>query len=78
MLRLPPFRFLLPKDAREAAAMLADHGPEAMVVAGGTDLYPNMKRRQFDAQGARVAAGPDGHASDRRQRRAPPGRDGDA
>ena len=24
-----------------------DHGPEAMPVAGGTDLYPNMKRRQF-------------------------------
>jgi 4-hydroxybenzoyl-CoA reductase subunit beta len=29
--------------------MLADHGPEAMVVAGGTDLFPNLKRRQFDA-----------------------------
>jgi 4-hydroxybenzoyl-CoA reductase subunit beta len=28
--------------------MLADHGPDAMVVAGGTDLYPNMKRRQFE------------------------------
>jgi 4-hydroxybenzoyl-CoA reductase subunit beta len=48
VLRLPPFRFLLPKTAREAAAMLADHGPDAMVVAGGTDLYPNMKRRQFE------------------------------
>ena len=48
MLRLPPFRFLVPKTAREAAAMLADHGPDAMVVAGGTDLYPNMKRRQFE------------------------------
>src|SRR5262245_7649238 len=48
MLRLPPFRFLLPKTAREAATMLADHGPDAMVVAGGTDLYPNMKRRQFE------------------------------
>ena len=48
MLRLPPFRFLVPKTAREAASMLADHGPDAMVVAGGTDLYPNMKRRQFE------------------------------
>jgi 4-hydroxybenzoyl-CoA reductase subunit beta len=48
MLRLPPFRFLVPKTAREAASMLADHGPEAMAVAGGTDLYPNMKRRQFE------------------------------
>jgi 4-hydroxybenzoyl-CoA reductase subunit beta len=26
--------------------MLAENGPRAMVVAGGTDLYPNMKRRQ--------------------------------
>ena len=48
MLRLPPFRFLVPKTAREAARMLADHGPEAMPVAGGTDLYPNMKRRQME------------------------------
>jgi 4-hydroxybenzoyl-CoA reductase subunit beta len=48
VLRLPPFRFLLPKTAREAASMLAHHGPDAMVVAGGTDLYPNMKRRQFE------------------------------
>jgi 4-hydroxybenzoyl-CoA reductase subunit beta len=28
--------------------MLAERGPEAMIVAGGTDLYPNMKRRQFE------------------------------
>jgi len=27
--------------------MLRDLGPDAMAVAGGTDLYPNMKRRQF-------------------------------
>jgi 4-hydroxybenzoyl-CoA reductase subunit beta len=27
---------------------MADHGSEAMLVAGGTDLYPNMKRRQFE------------------------------
>jgi len=26
--------------------MMSDAGPEAMYVAGGTDLYPNMKRRQ--------------------------------
>ena len=47
MMRLPEFRFVAPKTAREAAAILADHGPEAMAVAGGTDLYPNMKRKQF-------------------------------
>jgi len=28
--------------------MMAEHGPEAMYVAGGTDLYPNMKRRQVE------------------------------
>jgi len=48
MMRLPPFRYLAPRTAVEAACMLADHGPEAMPVAGGTDLYPNMKRRQFE------------------------------
>ena len=46
VMRLPPFRYLAPKSLDEAASMLAEHGPEAMVVAGGTDLYPNMKRRQ--------------------------------
>jgi 4-hydroxybenzoyl-CoA reductase subunit beta len=48
MMRLPPFRYLSPATAREAARILAGHGPEAMAVAGGTDLYPNMKRRQFE------------------------------
>ena len=47
MLRLPPFRYTAPGTAGDAARLLADHGPEAMAVAGGTDLYPNMKRRQF-------------------------------
>jgi 4-hydroxybenzoyl-CoA reductase subunit beta len=47
MMRLPAFRYLAPRTAAEAARILADHGPEAMAVAGGTDLYPNMKRRQF-------------------------------
>ena len=28
--------------------MAADLGPRAMFVAGGTDLYPKLKRRQFD------------------------------
>ena len=50
MLRLPKFRYLQPKSAAEAVRMMADHGPEAMYVAGGTDLYPNMKRRQQTPQ----------------------------
>ena len=42
-------RYFAPKTAREVAKMIADHAAdEAMPVAGGTDLYPNMKRRQFE------------------------------
>ena len=46
MLRLPAFEYLAPRDLDEACAKLAEHGPQALVVAGGTDLFPNMKRRQ--------------------------------
>src|SRR5947209_15673962 len=46
MLRLPKFRYLQPSSVTEAVHMMADSGPDAMFVAGGTDLYPNMKRRQ--------------------------------
>src|SRR5436853_1647529 len=47
MLRLPPFRYLGPRRLEEAVEMLAREGEQAMLVAGGTDLFPNMKRRQF-------------------------------
>ena len=43
MLRLPKFRYLQPRSVTEAVRMMADSGPDAMFVAGGTDLYPNMK-----------------------------------
>jgi 4-hydroxybenzoyl-CoA reductase subunit beta len=46
VLRLPPFRYQSPKSLRQALALKADAGPEGAFVAGGTDLYPNMKRRQ--------------------------------
>jgi len=45
MLRLPSFTYLQPKTLKEALAMKSDAGPDGMYVAGGTDLYPNMKRR---------------------------------
>ena len=45
MMRLPSFRYLAPASVAEAVGMLASEGPLAAVVAGGTDLYPNMKRR---------------------------------
>jgi 4-hydroxybenzoyl-CoA reductase subunit beta len=45
MLRLPFFTYLQPQTLADALRMKADVGPESMFVAGGTDLYPNMKRR---------------------------------
>src|SRR5437763_14717695 len=45
MMRLPHFTYHAPRTVREAAEMLAAPGG-AMLVAGGTDLLPNMKRRQ--------------------------------
>jgi 4-hydroxybenzoyl-CoA reductase subunit beta len=45
MLRLPSFTYLEPRTLKEALVMKADAGPDGMFVAGGTDLYPNMKRR---------------------------------
>jgi 4-hydroxybenzoyl-CoA reductase subunit beta len=38
--------YRVPNKVSDAVKMIADAGPEAMFVAGGTDLYPNMKRRQ--------------------------------
>src|SRR5207244_11349597 len=46
MLRLPSFTYRQPRTLNELFAMKADAGPDASYVAGGTDLYPNMKRRQ--------------------------------
>ena len=45
MLRLPYFTYLQPTSIDEALKMKQDAGPDGMYVAGGTDLYPNMKRR---------------------------------
>jgi len=45
MLRLPTFAYLQPKTLGDALAMKRDAGTAGMYVAGGTDLYPNMKRR---------------------------------
>jgi 4-hydroxybenzoyl-CoA reductase subunit beta len=62
MLRLPRFRLVEPTSWTEAATLLREHGAgesdlargtpnvPVMLVAGGTDLFPNMKRRQFAPQ----------------------------
>src|SRR5260221_3013086 len=47
MMRLPWFEFRAPATVQEAARILAGEGPNAMLIAGGTDLLPNMKRRQM-------------------------------
>jgi 4-hydroxybenzoyl-CoA reductase subunit beta len=47
MMRLPWFEYRAPKTLAEATRILAGEGPSAMLIAGGTDLLPNMKRRQM-------------------------------
>jgi 4-hydroxybenzoyl-CoA reductase subunit beta len=46
MMRLPLFAFRAPRTLEEAARILHGEGQDAMPLAGGTDLLPNMKRRQ--------------------------------
>ena len=46
MLRLPKFELCTPTTLAEAVALLAE-SPDAMIVAGGTDLVPNMKHELF-------------------------------
>ena len=46
MMRLPLFEFRAPRTVEEAARILDGEGSKAMPLAGGTDLLPNMKRRQ--------------------------------
>jgi 4-hydroxybenzoyl-CoA reductase subunit beta len=48
LLRLPPLRHLRPSSVEAAAEAVAQYDG-AMLIAGGTDLVPNLKRRQFDA-----------------------------
>ena len=46
MMRLPKFEYVTPQTIAEAVKIMAQAGPAGQFVAGGTDLYPNMKRRQ--------------------------------
>ncbi|HKC65523.1 MAG TPA: FAD binding domain-containing protein, partial [Pyrinomonadaceae bacterium] len=46
MMRLPKFTYCVPRTIADAVKMMGDAGASAQFVAGGTDLYPNMKRRQ--------------------------------
>ncbi|MFQ5746167.1 MAG: FAD binding domain-containing protein [Gemmatimonadota bacterium] len=48
MLRLPPYTYHRPARLSTALRLLAEHGADAMPIAGGTDLVPNMKHRLFE------------------------------
>ncbi len=44
---MPACRVARPNTVEEAVRILADSGPEAMIVAGGTDVVPNLQMRLF-------------------------------
>ncbi len=44
--RLPRFEYLRPGSLDEALSLLAEHGKTARLLAGGTDLLPQLKRRE--------------------------------
>jgi 4-hydroxybenzoyl-CoA reductase subunit beta len=46
MMRLPTLRYRAPRTIADAAAWLAEDPETTMILAGGTDLLPKMKRRQ--------------------------------
>lgn len=48
MLRLPRFDIAEPRTVREAVQLLVDHAPDVTLIAGGTDLLPNMKHRLLE------------------------------
>lgn len=45
MLRLPRFGVVTPSTVDEVLALLSEHGKDARLLAGGTDLVPNLKHR---------------------------------
>ncbi len=50
MLRLSPFQYHRPTTVDDALTLLERHGAEAMPIAGGTDLVPNMKHKLFEPE----------------------------
>ncbi len=44
---MPAARLARPKTVEEAVRILADGGPEAMIIAGGTDVVPNLQMKLF-------------------------------
>jgi 4-hydroxybenzoyl-CoA reductase subunit beta len=50
VLRLPKVEVATPTSVDEALGLLAELGERALVVAGGTDLVPNLKHGLFEAE----------------------------
>jgi 4-hydroxybenzoyl-CoA reductase subunit beta len=50
MLPLPIFDYHRPKSLAEARALLDRYGDKARIIAGGTDVLPNMKQGLFDPE----------------------------
>lgn len=50
MLPLPIFDYHRPQTLTEALGLLRDLGPKARIIAGGTDLLPNMKQGLFEPE----------------------------
>ncbi|MFQ5913571.1 MAG: FAD binding domain-containing protein [Nitrospinota bacterium] len=44
---LPAFEYVRPESLEAACSFLETHGPDAMILAGGTDLLVSMKQRVF-------------------------------
>ncbi len=49
-IRLPAFDYLAPETLEDAAEALADPARSVIIVGGGTDVVPKMKRRQMTPQ----------------------------
>lgn len=57
MLRLPTFELHEPTTLDAATALFAEHGAKAMLLAGGTDLLPNLKHEIYDVEHVIALAG---------------------
>ncbi|MBI3663420.1 MAG: FAD binding domain-containing protein [Acidobacteria bacterium] len=44
---MPAFRLERPRSVAGAVSILAAHGPDAMILAGGTDVVPNLQMKLF-------------------------------
>jgi 4-hydroxybenzoyl-CoA reductase subunit beta len=48
MLRLPEFRYHRPRSVDQAVSLTGEYAGNALYIAGGTDLMPNMKHGLFE------------------------------